>query len=248
MNDLLEKLHLNSVSSFFSSTEKILEENETDYILIDNLVIKQEKVIGYTDLYKVKKLSDAKWHLDNIYEDSDEVYFYVEKTEEANFTVLFFEKGEERKWSFYCTGFTPEELLKAILTSDSPYIQLDYEESEVNKEVTVEIIIEAVPFNEASFEADEMEASETIQVENKNNLPVLVEKESEEKVEDNHEEKGLIPFEDMGVLKAIFWILSLVFIKVGVALVKIIKFVVLLVFELCGKGIKATCLKIASKL
>lgn len=37
-------------------------------------------------------------------------------------------------------------------------------------------------------------------------------------------------------------------IKVGVALLKIAKFVVLLVFELCGKGIKATCLKIASKL
>ena len=244
-NDLLEKLHLNSVSSFFSSTEKILEENETDCILIDNLVIKQEKVIGYTDLYKVKKLSDAKWHLDNIYEDSDEVYFYVEKTEEANFTVLFFEKGEERKWSFYCTGFTPEELLKAILTSDSPYIQLDYEELEEKEEVTAEIIIEAVTFDQASFEAGEMEVSETTQVETAQNLLVVVEEKAEE---NTHEEKGLIPFENMSILSAIFWILSLIFIKVGVALLKITKFVVLLFFELCGKGIKATCLKIASKL
>ena len=244
-NDLLEKLHLNSVSSFFSSTEKILEENETDCILIDNLVIKQEKVIGYTDLYKVKKLSDAKWHLDNIYEDSDEVYYYVEKTEEANFTVLFFEKGEERKWSFYCTGFTPEELLKAILTSDSPYIQLDYEELEEKEEVTAEIIIEAVTFDQASFEAGEMEVSETTQVETAQNLLVVVEEKAEE---NTHEEKGLIPFENMSILSAIFWILSLIFIKVGVALLKITKFVVLLFFELCGKGIKATCLKIASKL
>ena len=244
-NDLLEKLVVNSVSRFFSSVENILEENETDYILIDNLFIKNEKINGYVDLYKVKSLSDAKWHLDNIFEDSDEVYFYVEKTEEANFTVLFFEKGEERKWSFYCTGFTPEELLKAILTSDSPYIQLDYEELEEKEEVTAEIIIEAVTFDQASFEAGEMEVSETTQVETAQNLLVVVEEKAEE---NTHEEKGLIPFENMSILSAIFWILSLIFIKVGVALLKITKFVVLLFFELCGKGIKTTCLKIASKL
>lgn len=100
-NDLLEKLVVNSVSKFFSSVENILEENETDYILIDNLFIKNEKINGYVDLYKVKSLSDAKWHLDNIFEDSDEVFFYVEKTEENKFTSIFFEKGEKRKWSFF---------------------------------------------------------------------------------------------------------------------------------------------------
>ena len=234
MNDLLEKLVLNSISGFFYVTEKILEENRTDYILIDNLVIKKEKIVGYTDLYKVNNLSDAKWHLDSIYEDSDEVFFYVEKTEEKHFTILFFEKGEERKWSFYCTGFTPEQLLKEILTSDSPYIQLDYEEEEVNEEVTTEIVIKAV----------------TTQVENKNNLPVVVleEKPEEESEKDTYEEKGLIPFVDMSILSSIFWIFSFVFIKVGVVLVKILKFVALLLLELCGKGLKFACLKIASKL
>ena len=241
MNDLLEKLHLNSISSFFSSVENILEENETDYILIDNLVIKQEKVIGYTDLYKVEKLSDVKWHLDNIFEDSDEVYFYVEKTEEKHFTVFFFEKGEERKWSFFCVGFTPKEFLKEIFTSDSPYIQLDYEESgEEDQEIEAEIVIEAKTIENASFEADEVE--EVL-------LPAIIKEEAKKETEEKQQtEKGLIVFADMSILSAIFWILYFIFIKVGVALMKIIKFAVLLLLELCGKGLKAVCLKIASKL
>ena len=186
--------------------------------------------------------------MDNIFEDSNEVYFYVEKTEETKFTSIFFEKGEKRKWSFFCTGFTPEDLLKTILTSDSPYIELEYEEEDVSEEVTAEIIIEAVPFDEASFEAGEMEFSETTQVES-TQLPVVVKEKSEEKSkEETHKEKGLVPFENMGIFGAIFWIISLAFIKVGTALVKAIWFVVLLILELCGKGLKATCLKIASKL
>lgn len=114
---------------------------------------------------------------------------------------------------FY-TGFTPEDLLKELLTSDSPYIQLDYEVEEIL-------------------------------------LPVSVKKEEKKESKEEKQEtqeKGLVVFADMSILSAIFWILSLIFIKVGVALLKITKFVVLLFFELCGKGIKATCLKIASKL
>lgn len=244
MNDLLEKLHLNSISSFFSSVENILEENETNYILVDNLLIKNEKINGYVELFKVESLFDAEWHLEAHFGDKDEVYFFIEKTEEKSFTIFFFEKGEKGKVSFFCTGFTPAEMLKELLlTSGSPFLQMDYEEVKVSETIEVEdeIIIEAETSKNYSFKNIE---------EVKNNFPVLVKEEIKEKEteEKQQTEKGLIVFADMFILSAIFWILSLIFIKVGASLIKILKFVVLLVFELCGKGLKAACLKIASKL
>ena len=243
-NDLLENLKVNSISEFFSSTKNILEENETDYILIDNFLIKNEKINGYVELFVAESLSDAEWHLEAHFGDKDEVYFFIEKTEEKSFTVFFFEKGEKGKVAFFCTGFTPAELLKEqLLTSGSPFLQMDYKEEEISETIEVkdEIIIEAETSKNSSFKNIE---------EVRNNFPVLVKEENKEKEteEKQQAEKGLIVLADMSILSAIFWILSLVFIKVSVALLKIIKFVALLLLELCGKGLKSACLKIASKL